>query len=153
MLLLEDSPTSMFHGSSFKLWFIYTTVILHSIVATCENIYIRNLEQSLLVIYWSAMYWRYSRSLCVGSQPSGRDHLVWIAPPDHGPASWELSWRPARTSARCKSNTFPIRGNTDISHPADEHLRKFQSKLTEACNNLTKDVLIFLSSSAACTYY
>jgi hypothetical protein len=57
-------------------------IVLPSIVATWENIYVRSLEQSLLAIYWSAMYWKCSLSLCVGSQPSGSDHLVWIAPPD-----------------------------------------------------------------------
>jgi hypothetical protein len=33
---------------------VYIMIVLLSIIVTCENMYIRSLKQSLLVIYWSA---------------------------------------------------------------------------------------------------
>jgi hypothetical protein len=35
---------------------VYIVIVLPSIMATCENMYRRSLEQSLFAIYWSAMY-------------------------------------------------------------------------------------------------
>jgi hypothetical protein len=49
--------------------------------------------QNLLAVYWPAMYWRCSLSLCVGSRPSGRDHLVWIAAPDMNGIGWTFERR------------------------------------------------------------